>query len=468
MRLGRGRWWVAAALLVVLGAGGTAAVHLRGTALPGTAASPRSRVGPPPDPVRGPLLGRLALGAPDPSAAALLRALGPALRDPRLGTRLAVSVVDATTGSPLYEQGAFAGVVPASTTKIATAVAALVTLPHDRRLRTRVLAGPGPGDIVLVGGGDPTLAGTYPVSSYPRPARLLDLARGVHAALGAHPVRRVLVDDQLYAGPRLGPGWKPTYVTFGDVAPVSALEVDEGRTTPGDHVPRVPDAALEAGRQLAALLGGPAGGAVSSIAVLHGAARAGARELAHADGPMTSQLVEGMLTRSDNDLAEALGRQVALAKGQPATFEGEAASLRVVLGDVLDGLHQSRDAVRLVDASGLSPRDRVEPGALTRVLTLVARDPRFGPVLSGLPVAGFDGTLAQRYRHGPAAAAAGAVRAKTGTLSGVSALAGLVRTHDGRLLAFDLTADGVQGEAVERSQRALDRVAAVLARCGCG
>ncbi len=131
-------------------------------------------------------------------------------------------------------------------------------------------------------------------------------------------------------------------------------------------------------------------------------------------------------------------------------------------------MHQSRDAVRLVDASGLSPRDRVEPGALTRVLTLVARDPRFGPVLSGLPVAGFDGTLAQRYRHGPAAAAAGAVRAKTGTLSGVSALAGLVRTHDGRLLAFDLTADGVQGEAVERSQRALDRVAAVLARCGCG
>jgi len=50
----------------------------------------------------------------------------------------------------------------------------------------------------------------------------------------------------------------------------------------------------------------------------------------------------------------------------------------------------------------------------------------------------------------------------------VSALAGLVRTRDGRLLAFDLTAYGVQGEAVERSQRALDRVAAVLARCGCG
>jgi D-alanyl-D-alanine carboxypeptidase/D-alanyl-D-alanine-endopeptidase (penicillin-binding protein 4) len=88
-------------------------------------------------------------------------------------------------------------------------------------------------------------------------------------------------------------------------------------------------------------------------------------------------------------------------------------------------------------------------------------------VLSGLPVAGFDGTLEKRFRTGPELPAAGVVRAKTGTLNGVSALAGLVRTRDGRLLAFDLTADSVPIGATLAAQRALDRLAAALAGCGC-
>jgi D-alanyl-D-alanine carboxypeptidase/D-alanyl-D-alanine-endopeptidase (penicillin-binding protein 4) len=120
--------------------------------------------------------------------------------------------------------------------------------------------------------------------------------------------------------------------------------------------------------------------------------------------------------------------------------------------------------VALRDASGLSPQDRVSPAALTALLATAVKDPRFGPVLSGLPVGGFDGTLADRFRSGPGG---GVVRAKTGTLDGVSALAGLVRTRDGRLLAFDVTADGVRHGATARAQRALDRVATVLASCGC-
>jgi D-alanyl-D-alanine carboxypeptidase/D-alanyl-D-alanine-endopeptidase (penicillin-binding protein 4) len=90
-------------------------------------------------------------------------------------------------------------------------------------------------------------------------------------------------------------------------------------------------------------------------------------------------------------------------------------------------------------------------------------------VLTGLPVAGFSGTLSERYRK-PAAGAglgAGVVRAKTGTLNGVSALAGLVRTADGRLLAFALTADGVPLGATKQAEAALDRLAAALAACGC-
>ncbi|GAC1443539.1 MAG: hypothetical protein NVSMB55_17360 [Mycobacteriales bacterium] len=360
-------------------------------------------------------------------------------------------------------------VLPASTAKIATAVAALTALSPDFRLTTRVLAGAAPGDVVLVGGGDPTLAGAFTRVGYPPPARLADLAARARIALAGAAVRRVLVDDSLFAGPVLGPGWRPEYVSSGDVAPVMAVEVDEGRTAlpplgGPSRVARTSDPALSAGRTLAALLGAP------HAAVLRGRAPADGASLAAVSSPTVPQLVEQMLTHSDNDLAEALARQVAIAKGQPATFSGAAAALRAVLADVLVQVGATPAAVLLSDGSGLSRLDRVQPGALTRLLADVAgRDRgRLFPVLSGLPVAGFDGTLERRFRTGPGVAAAGVVRAKTGTLNGVSALAGLVRTRDGRLLAFDFTADGVPFGATLASQTALDRLAAALAGCGCG
>jgi serine-type D-Ala-D-Ala carboxypeptidase/endopeptidase (penicillin-binding protein 4) len=184
-------------------------------------------------------------------------------------------------------------------------------------------------------------------------------------------------------------------------------------------------------------------------------------------------LVERMLARSDNDLAEALARQVALSQGQPASFAGGAVAVQAVLGPFLDEVGVGREAVALVDGSGLSRLDRLAPAALTRLLARVASDDgsdtaqRLAPVLTGLPVAGFSGTLMDRYRTGGGLPAAGVVRAKTGTLNGVSALAGLVRTADGRLLAFDLTADGVPLGATRRAEAALDRLAAALAACGC-
>src|SRR6476620_2857509 len=114
-----------------------------------------------------------------------------------------------------------------------------------------------------------------------------------------------------------------------------------------------------------------------------------------------------MLTRSDNDLAEALSRQVALQKGQPATFAGAAAAVRGVLRELLPSVGAGPGSVLLQDGSGLSRLDRVQPGAITRLLSAVAgeRRERLFPVLSGLPVAGFDGTLERRYRKGPQVAA---------------------------------------------------------------
>ena len=451
---------VAGTCTAVLVGGGVSALALRGGDLPVLA-----RPTPSPSPSLLPLLPAPSAHAPVPTAAGLRRALAPGLTDRSLGGSVAISVLDAVTGKPLLETDSREVVLPASTAKIATAVAALTALPPDRRLTTKVVAGAAPGEVVLVGGGDPSLGGRLTkASTYPPVARISDLAAQVRTALAGAPVTRVTVDDSLYAGPLLGPGWRPQYVTGGDVAPVMALMVDGGRIRPSpSRAPRLADPALAAGHQLAALLGVP------KAVVVRGRAAAGAKELGSVASPTVQQLVEGMLTRSDNDLAEALSRQVAIAKGEPATFSGAAAAVRGVLRDVLSQVGEAPGAVSLQDGSGLSRLDRVQPGALTRLLSAIAgrdRD-RLYPVLSGLPVAGFDGTLEKRFRRGPGLPAAGVVRAKTGTLNGVSALAGLVRTRDGRLLAFDLTADSVPIGSTLASQTALDRLAAALAGCGC-
>jgi D-alanyl-D-alanine carboxypeptidase/D-alanyl-D-alanine-endopeptidase (penicillin-binding protein 4) len=167
-----------------------------------------------------------------------------------------------------------------------------------------------------------------------------------------------------------------------------------------------------------------------------------------------------MLSQSDNMLAEALARQVAIAQDLPASFEGGAQGITKALGDA--GIDVT--GVTLSDGSGLSQADRIPASVLTDVVTSAADGSLEGAsaLLSGLPVAGYDGTL---FDRGDAGAAPGTVRAKTGTLLGVHALAGTVVTADGRLLAFAVVADGSGSEVAAES--ALDDVAAALAGCGC-
>ncbi|NUU25928.1 MAG: D-alanyl-D-alanine carboxypeptidase, partial [Streptomycetaceae bacterium] len=121
-----------------------------------------------------------------PTDAGLKATLTPLLADPALGGKVAVSVVDAVSGRPLFTVDADRGATPASTTKITTAVAALTALPADKRLTTRVVMGAEPGTIVLVGGGDPTLT-ALDGSQYAgyAPARLDRLAEATANALRA-------------------------------------------------------------------------------------------------------------------------------------------------------------------------------------------------------------------------------------------------------------------------------------------
>ncbi len=448
-------------LVVVALTGGGAALVLSGHGGQPARTPPVSAGSPTPDPSRPPLLASLPSSGTVPTAAGLQRVLAAGFRDPRLGAPPAFSIVDVESGQVLLSGRPGVGVVPASTAKIATAVAVLSATDPGQRLATTVLAGPAPGDVVLVGGGDPTLAGPRAPAAAFGPARLADLARQVRAGLGATVVKRVLVDDSLFTGPLTGPEWKPDYVGSGDVARVMALSVDGGRVQPG-QAPRVADPALAAGRALASMLRTSAAVAVS---VGRGRAAPGAAQLGVVLSPRIPVLVEQMLERSDNDLAEALSRQVALARGLPPSFAGGAQAVAAVLAEL--AVPGVSGGVDLQDGSGLSRNDRVRPAAVAALLVRAASSERLRPLLTGLPVAGFDGTLAERFRSPATLPAAGIVRAKTGTLEGVSALAGLVRTRDGRLLAFDLTADGVALGATWGAEAALDALAAALASCGC-
>jgi D-alanyl-D-alanine carboxypeptidase/D-alanyl-D-alanine-endopeptidase (penicillin-binding protein 4) len=111
----------------------------------------------------------------------------------------------------------------------------------------------------------------------------------------------------------------------------------------------------------------------------------------------------------------------------------------------------------------------VRPTALVQLVNamLSTAHPQFTAALRGLPVAGIYGTLAGPYTSPPALAASGLVRAKTGTLDGVVALAGLVYDASGRVLSFAVVANGIAHAATLKAEAALDRVSAGLAGCGC-
>ncbi|MBX7553791.1 D-alanyl-D-alanine carboxypeptidase/D-alanyl-D-alanine-endopeptidase [Streptomyces sp. NPDC004232] len=388
-----------------------------------------------------------------PGGKPLSDVLGPLLDAPALGDSHAAAVVDVTTGKRLYGSADTEALTPASTTKIATAVAALSALGPDHRFTTRAAFEPDTGELVLVGGGDPTLTAHKEADIW---ASLRRLAADTAQALHRRGIRKVTLsyDTTLFTGPALHP------IGVNDnLAPVSALTVDEGRTddSAGGPAPRVSDPAKDTAAKFADYLNS-AGVTTSSPGPSKASTRA--QTLATVSSPPLADIVERMLTNSDNDIAETLARQTALTSGQPGSFEGGAKAISARLTKL--GLPMAGASFH--DGSGLNRDDRLTPDLLTGLLVTAGDPARPGlrPVLTGLPIAGFTGTLTSRYANG----AAGVVRAKTGTLTGVNTLAGTVVDADGRLLAFAFMAAGTTNP--EEAQSALDRTATALAGCGCG
>jgi D-alanyl-D-alanine carboxypeptidase/D-alanyl-D-alanine-endopeptidase (penicillin-binding protein 4) len=451
---------------IVVAVGGTAAGGVLAVTYAGpvhallTPAAPQQAVGfPVPGLQKQPqqVLGNPSTSGTAPTASGLASHLDQALHDSRLGPSVSVSIRDGVTGASLYGDSESRPVPAASATKLLTATAALEKFGPDHRFKTRVVAGPEPGSVVLVGGGDPTL-GIGPKTAYANAARLDVLAGQVKQALGGAQVNRIIVDTSLFSGPPLATGWAPGDLR-GDIAPIGALMVDGGRTSPDQTSrPRTSNPATFAAKGFASALG------ASGATITTGKAASGARELGSVQSMPLSQIIAVNLAISDNVISEVLGHQVALAAGQPATFAGMAVAVPQVLASA--GVASAADP-KLLDSSGLSGSDRVTARVLSAALVAAATKPKLRSLLTGLPVAGYTGTLDKRFTGARSRAGAGIVRAKTGTLTGVSSLAGVVVDSSGRLLVFAVVADKVPAAGTSAAEAALDVVGAEIAGCGC-
>ncbi|MDE3722459.1 D-alanyl-D-alanine carboxypeptidase/D-alanyl-D-alanine-endopeptidase [Nocardiopsis sp. N85] len=365
-------------------------------------------------------------------------------------------VVDGATGATLFERDADAPVTPASTTKIATAVTILDTVGPDHVLTTTAHFDSARGMVVLRGVGDTTLTTTVDSAAYPQVATLEELAVRTAAALGAQDVGTVSIgyDDSLFTGSALGPGWKPNYVTEGSTAPVHALMYDSGQVSP-DTSTRWPDPPLATAEAFVNELK-QAGVTVEGTP---SEAPAVGDPIASVDSPPMSVLVEFMMLESDNNLAESMARIAALETGGEGSFAGGAEATHRVMADL--GI----EGVEVADNSGLSTENRITPNALVELLFLASERPDLNAAITGLPTGNSTGTLAKNGRYsayGSTGDAAGMVRGKTGTLNGVSTLAGTVHDQEGNMFVFAFM-DNSPGASGVR----LDTLAAALARCGC-
>ncbi|MGZ4602107.1 MAG: D-alanyl-D-alanine carboxypeptidase/D-alanyl-D-alanine endopeptidase [Kineosporiaceae bacterium] len=429
-------------------------------------AAPGATVPPPPPAV----LPSPAASALVPSPSGLQRLLGPLLRTPGLGGSISAEIVDLASGASLLAISPTTPAVPASSAKLLTGAAALSLLGPSARLSTTVVDGPGKDEISLVGGGDVTLAAGHgaPGGAVGR-AGIADLAGQTAAALhaqGRHAVA-VRLDDTLFKGPAVNPAWSAGDVRGGFVAPVTALAVNSGSAAPavplvpGAPAARVADPSMAAAQLFAAAL--ERDGIAVTGPVVRAKAPDGAAELARVESATVGDLVEHALTDSDNTVAEALARVVAVKAGRQGTF----ADAGVAVLDRVDLLGVPAAGAHLSGGSGLGGGNGVSARVLARLLVLAAapEHPELRPLLTGLPVAGASGTLADRFGTARERAGLGVVRAKTGTLTGVSSLAGTVVDADGRQLGFVLLADRVTSTLAART--ALDDAASTLAACGC-
>lgn len=373
------------------------------------------------------------------------------LRWRALGKKVSIRVEDLETGAKEFGAKSGRGMIPASTMKTVTALAALSALGADYRSPTNVRGTSDNLIVTLTGGGDPLL------SSWD----LNRLARKTADKLLSQTLPgkkiQILFDDSIFATPSLAPGWPASYFSQYVTAP-------RGLTR---DLRRYSDGARDAARYFRSkLVAHGLKGAVKK-AVHRGTAPAGSELLAKFKGHALGDAVWPMLRYSDNSIAENLIRHVAIARGNPTTPAGAAQAVTAELRK----LGVPMRGARIVDGSGLSTINRLSTRTLIGVVR-ASMDPEnldlsIGYRSLGMPIAGQSGTLYSRFRAKKAKCAIGRVMAKTGTLTGVNALSGVAAGDDGRTRAFSILVNNRPLKVPSsKTLYRIDRLAAAVTGCG--
>ena len=441
------------------------------------------------------------------------------LNDPLLASsNVGVKIVSLETGEVLYEKDAEKLYHPASTTKLITAAAALAKLGPNYRFRTTLYADRLEGrqvlgNIYLKGGGDPMFDSDDLEKMV---GRLVEMdTKDLHGD--------IIVDETYFDAIRQGKGWMWDDGPIGGYfSHLSALTINRNgvhlRISPGTKVGdpvrvhldpptqymRIVNEATTVGasEQVRVRLKRKNGSDAENVLMINGAMAIGqtemnrrvdvldpalycgtllremlaergvtlqgtvrygevpeeAGEIIQHVSPSLSRILWEMNKPSDNLIAELLLKTIgAKIKGTPGTGEKGLAAINDFLGEI--GMEAAGYA--LADGSGVSRYNLVTASLLTGLLVYMFHNFTVMPeYLASLPVGGVDGTLTRRMQG---MAAEGVLRAKTGTLRGITTLAGYTVTADGETVAFSILVSNYLGSASPR-RTLQDKIGDILTR----
>lgn len=380
-----------------------------------------------------------------PALSPLQQKLEDIMRDSVLVTTQAgIDIIDLTTGERLYSRGERQRMRPASSEKMVTAIAALDVLGPQHAFTTQLLTtgsvegGVLRGDLYVRGTMDPLLTAAD--------------VRGLVSQLRSAGVRsvsgRLIADASFKDSDEFGWGW-----CWDDDNPTLSPLLCGGKPRLADEL----QAALRAA-------------GIRTAALSVGSTPASARVLAEKRRPLT-EVLQRMMKESDNLCAEAVFYQLAPLGAAAAAKGGKSYSRKqavAVVNAVIAHAYETAPigaalpavASTIADGSGLSLYNYQTPETFTRLLTYAAlrQEQIFTPLLASLPIAATDGTLKKRMAG---TAAAGNVRAKTGSVSAVSTLVGYTTQRStGHLIAFAIMNQGLRTMAEGRNLQ--DRICCAL------